>query len=441
MSAQVIDINRLSGVDDQYFYEDHQTNHQTDIQLGNQEADSSKLQVGGLYHKNRVQSAADLRTALLDQTPQRISYLSQRSFLNRTFGPLEKGSLRGSTFQLSAAALGSGVLSLPYVISQSGFLLGGFMIFIGAMAAVLSMLMLGRIAQHISAPSYTYIVRKVVGKHVDKYVIWLLVFGITGSSISYQIIITKMIQFLALNVGFERDYIYSIEMTIAIAAFMALCVLFPLGSLKQMSGFRYVSIISIASLLYIMFVLLFELPQYVMQNYSPDKITYVNLDWNIFPNFAITFFSFACHIEFVPIQDELNDPNMKRVKKVVYRSVLTNTMFYLLIGMAGYFSTYDKTAQIVIERDPLIGQKIDLPLVFGRVMIILVLCVAYPINLVPMKQIIIHKIYSRRHKMTHGQNLSMSLSFVILTSILAVIYPNITKILSIIGGVCSHMHL
>ena len=67
----------------------------------------------------------------------------------------------------------------------------------------------------------------------------------------------------------------------------------------------------------------------------------MKLDWNIFPNFAITFFAFSCHIEFVPIYDELKDSTMKRVKKVVNRSVGTNALFYLLIGMAGYFSTYD----------------------------------------------------------------------------------------------------
>lgn len=102
----------------------------------------------------------------------------------------------------------------------------------------------------------------------------------------------------------------------------------------------------------------------------------------------------------MPIFDELSDSTMKRVKKVVYRSVSSNALFYLIIGMAGYFSTYERTNQIVIEREPLVGEKVDIPLVIGRVMIILVLCVAFPINLVPVKQIIIHKIYSRRHKMT-----------------------------------------
>ncbi len=59
---------------------------------------------------------------------------------------MEEGSLRGSTFQLSAAALGSGVLSLPYVVADCGFVLGAIMICLGALAGALSLNLLGRCA-------------------------------------------------------------------------------------------------------------------------------------------------------------------------------------------------------------------------------------------------------------------------------------------------------
>lgn len=52
-------------------------------------------------------------------------------------------------------------------------------------------------------------------------------------------------------------------MTIIVTFAMGLGVLFPLGMLKKMSGFRYVSLVSIAALFYILIVLVFELPSYV----------------------------------------------------------------------------------------------------------------------------------------------------------------------------------
>jgi len=56
----------------------------------------------------------------------------RRNFASRAFGKLEKGSLRGSIFALCASAIGSGVLSLPYVLRLNGWVLGVFFILIGA---------------------------------------------------------------------------------------------------------------------------------------------------------------------------------------------------------------------------------------------------------------------------------------------------------------------
>jgi len=39
-----------------------------------------------------------------------------------------------------------------------------------------------------------------------------------------------------------------------------------------MSGFRYLSIFSLTSLLYIMFVLLADLPSYIEANYSSERL-------------------------------------------------------------------------------------------------------------------------------------------------------------------------
>ncbi len=55
----------------------------------------------------------------------------RKTFFNRAFGKLEKGSLRGSIFALCASAIGSGVLSLPFVLALNGWALGFMLILIG----------------------------------------------------------------------------------------------------------------------------------------------------------------------------------------------------------------------------------------------------------------------------------------------------------------------
>ena len=48
--------------------------------------------------------------------------VGRRSFFNRAFGKLEKGSLRGSILSLMSAALGAGIFTLPYVFELCGWI-------------------------------------------------------------------------------------------------------------------------------------------------------------------------------------------------------------------------------------------------------------------------------------------------------------------------------
>ena len=70
----------------------------------------------------------------------------RRTFYDRTFSKLEKGSLRGSIFNMISAALGGGVLSLSYVFVLSGWGTGLILIVIGFIASRTSNLMIAKIA-------------------------------------------------------------------------------------------------------------------------------------------------------------------------------------------------------------------------------------------------------------------------------------------------------
>ncbi|CDW78626.1 UNKNOWN [Stylonychia lemnae] len=186
--------------------------------------------------------------------------LTWSSSLKRTFRPISKGSFRGSTFQLSAAAIGSGSLSLPYVMAKNGFILGLLMIIIGCISTIVSLMMLGNCLAKIHPPNYTYLISEVIGMNVDHHIGWLIIISAIGSNVSYLIAIIQMIQVFAANIGLNM-YLANVQhVKIAIAAFISLIILLPFGLTRNFSGFRYLSIFSISSLVYIMLVLLYELP-------------------------------------------------------------------------------------------------------------------------------------------------------------------------------------
>lgn len=58
-----------------------------------------------------------------------------RQFRERAFSKINDGSVRGSIFTLCASAIGSGVLSLPYVLNLCGYVAGICFLCLGAAAA------------------------------------------------------------------------------------------------------------------------------------------------------------------------------------------------------------------------------------------------------------------------------------------------------------------
>lgn len=85
----------------------------------------------------------------------------------------------------------------------------------------------------------------------------------------------------------------------------SMLIIFPLALHRKMSGFRYMSVLTIASLAYILIALLIELPYYFDYYYSPEILNYGTFNLKLFTGAAITFFSFSCHIEVLPMYDEL----------------------------------------------------------------------------------------------------------------------------------------
>ena len=63
----------------------------------------------------------------------------KRPCMSRWFGKLTPGSLRGSILALLATAVGSGVLSLPYVALKSGVIIAAFLLILGGGIALISM--------------------------------------------------------------------------------------------------------------------------------------------------------------------------------------------------------------------------------------------------------------------------------------------------------------
>ena len=97
----------------------------------------------------------------------------------------------------------------------------------------------------------------------------------------------------------------------------------------------------------------------------------------------------------MPIYSELVRPEARRIRKVISRSIAVDLSFYMVIAAAGYFSTYDHTPKIVLERPTLGGWGRDYAILIAQISIIMVLFVAVPVNYNPFRNQIFYMFFKK----------------------------------------------
>ena len=199
------------------------------------------------------------------------------------------------------------------------------------------------------------------------------------------------------SLGMDRKFVESITMRMLINIPFAAAILFPLSAMRDMSSLRYAGVASVGALTYTMIVLVVEMPWYYKEN-SAKSITHTfKIDANILSALSITFFAFTCQMSLLPIYSELVAPNYRRIKKVVYRALILDCIFYYIIASAGYFSTFNATSPVVIEREPLPGFKPDYFCLAAAVAICIVLCAAFPANYNPCRNQFFYLVYNEQN--------------------------------------------
>ena len=352
---------------------------------------------------------------------------------------MHKGSLRGSIFSLCASAIGSGVLSLPYVLGLDGWVLGLVFILVGAFAAAWSLFMIAESAIKAKVENLSKLSNLSGGIKLERFLQSNIFVSLWGSCISYQIIISTLVARFLKKCGVrpENDFEFfdTWEYRAMQAIPTAVFILFPLSMIKDMSGFRHISVVSIFALIYTGIVLICELPDYI-KAYRGDpevKIELACFDWNFFTGASITFFAYNCHVQLLPIYSELVNPNERRIKKVVARSISIDVLFYATIALAGYFSTYNKTPKIVLDRSIPGDDTPDLFLMLAQLGILLVLFVAVPVNYNPSRNQVFY-IFFGRDSFSDKENFVLTGIFIIFTTFVAIVFPNISAVLGILGG-------
>jgi amino acid permease len=187
------------------------------------------------------------------------------------------------------------------VLKINGCILGTALIIVGAISGYYSMEMILIRSLDTGSKNFSELAIKAGGKGLTILLQISILSFMFGACVSYQIIITKLFVICCNNFGVPKDITGDVGQGITIfkvvqAVVTTLFLIFPLSLAKSMSALRYISLVSIGSILYTLIVMLVEVGPYynLYHNQKGEEIHYAIWDWEFFNGASITFFSFTC---------------------------------------------------------------------------------------------------------------------------------------------------
>ena len=200
------------------------------------------------------------------------------------------------------------------------------------------------------------------------------------------------------NVWHQAHLLYPIMFGISVFIHIPLCLI------KDISRMRVASIGGIIIILYSIMVVICEFPFYIKNywNSIDPKKNHTTINWYdmsqgftsdlyFFKGSATIFFAFTCHVGAFPVFKSLKNNGMRRIQKVFKRSILLDSILYILLGTAGYLSVPYNVPPLIIDRVNIFEN--DYPMIFGRLGIAITLILTLPANYNAFRLSMLEQIY------------------------------------------------
>jgi amino acid permease len=244
--------------------------------------------------------------------------------------------LANAVFNVSNAAIGSGVLAFPFAYRQSGYVLG-MIITIGASFLLgYSLSVLSRYAREHDAQTYQELAFKVFGAKAKLGIVTTQVTYCFFTGIAYLMVLSSMV-LPALQGAFGE------ELTRSHVVVGVTVLVLPLCLLRNIDKLGFTSTVGILSMGYACGVIMYySLTTQRDPNTPPAfEARAFNLKPCAFQVFPIVDFALMCHLTIIPAVQGLQPywPSKNRPGKTRYRSLLFICILVMLICDVLYMPT------------------------------------------------------------------------------------------------------
>lgn len=307
----------------------------------------------------------------------------------------KSATIRSGTINLLNTIVGAGILAMPYGLKSNGLLFGCFLIIWSSLTSSFGLYLQSKIAKYTQLhDSVSYFsLSQLTYPNLSIIFDSAIAIKCFGVGISYLVVIGDLMPKIMESAGVSNDSIL-VHRNLWITVFMMVVVI-PFSYLKKLDSLKYTSVVALFSVMYLICLVL---EHYFFENNGPAPegihlFGPISLKSTLV-SFPIFVFSYTCHQNMFAIINELShsdqDGSQTRQSNMIIRNAISiSCSSYLLVGITGYLTFGESVNGNIISMYP----KNSLLSLFGRLCIVIMVSLSYPLQCHPCRGSINHVIY------------------------------------------------
>ena len=364
----------------------------------------------------------------------------------KTLAHQGQGSFLSAGANLLKTFIGAGIISLPFAIYEFGYLTGVVLMTVAAVASCLGLYFSLRVATLFGRESNPFLAAQITIPSLGYVLDGAISLKSLGVSLSYLLLIgdimSSFVRGILENCGTASEFQDLTEPRIWITCFMILII--PLSFLRRMDHLKYSSMLGLVSVAYLLVLagvtFFMELPNIDFTYSNPFQ------DWTFtkLSRFGIFMLAFTCHQNIFPIHNETKNNSVKSMSKLCIVCISLAYFMYIWYGLFSYFAF----SEIFFLNSGLGGSIFkyysgtEIPFQVARILFAFLLAFSFPLQVFPFRlsysRLLMCLPFMRNRTFNpYYMFIALSSAFIVVTFCIAMLQPDISNVLSLIGGVTS----
>ncbi|XP_031731527.1 putative sodium-coupled neutral amino acid transporter 8a [Anarrhichthys ocellatus] len=377
-----------------------------------------------------------------------LASASAKPRLDVAAGP-RLGSL-GAIFIMLKSALGAGLLNFPWAFERAGGIRSAVTVELVSLVFLVSGLIILGYSSSISGQcTYQAVVKEVCGPAIGQLCEICFVFNLFMISVAFLVIVDDQLEKLCGSLyelitdlpASEMPHHFYTDQHFGLVL-LCLFLILPLSIPKEISIQKYISGLGTlaATYLTIAIIVKYYTTPSVLVHISPLYTSGISSWSSMFSVIPTICFGFQCHEACITIYSSMENQRLSHWVFISVVSMIFCLVIYSLTGAYGYL-TFGKD----VKADILMSYTgDDILILIARLLFGISIITIYPIILLLGRSVIQDPLLSWRRRRRHGavtaefesrSRYVLSVLWITLTLLIATYVPDISKVISVIGGI------